>query len=133
MLFGFFIHTFRIGDELISELDAIVSLDGFDLERSCLYKFFNEDFSVVDGEIIIDFSEPPPGAVIYGSVLVMLLGMDPIRDIFDICLNFVSGIRHLIAFGVFLPVFQPFRRNQVFSFEDMSDGGLRQMKIIKLF
>jgi hypothetical protein len=111
VLFGFFIYTFRIGDELISELDAVVGLDGFDLERSCPDEFFKEVFVVVDGEVIVDFSESPPGAVIYGGVLVMLLGMDPIRDIFDIRLDFVSRIRHLIAFGVFLSVFQPLRRN----------------------
>jgi hypothetical protein len=95
MLFGFFINTFRIGDKLISELDAVVGLDGFDLERSRLDKFFKEVFGVVDGEIIVDFSESPPGAVIYGGVLVMLLGMDPIGDIFDIRLDFVSGIRQM--------------------------------------
>jgi hypothetical protein len=95
VLFGFFVYAFRIGDKLISELDAVVGLDGFDLERSCLYKFFKEVFGVVDGEIIVDFSESPPGTVIYGGVLVMLLGMDPIGDIFDIRLDFVSGIRQM--------------------------------------
>jgi hypothetical protein len=60
VLFGFFIYTFRIGDELISELDAIVGLEGFDLERSCPYKFFNEVFGVVGREPIVDFSESPP-------------------------------------------------------------------------
>jgi hypothetical protein len=111
MLFGFFVYAFRIGDELVSEFSSVIGLNGFDFERSCPDKFFEEVFSVVDGEIVIDFSESPPGAVIYGGVLVMLLGMDPIRDIFDICLDFVSGIRHLIAFSVFLSVFQPLRRN----------------------
>ncbi len=111
MLFGFFVYTFRIRDELISKLNAIVGLDGFDFKGSRPYKFFKEVFSVVDGEVIVDFSESPPGAVIYGGVLVMLLGMDPIGDIFDIRLDSVSGIRHLIAFVVFLPVFQSLRRN----------------------
>jgi hypothetical protein len=111
VLFGFFIYAFRIGDELISELYSVVGLDGFDFKGSCSDKFFKEVFGVVDGEIIVDFGESPPGAVIYGGVLVMLLGMDPIRDIFDIRLDIVSGIRHLIAFGVFLSVFQPLRRD----------------------
>jgi hypothetical protein len=111
VLFGFFINTFRIGDELVSELDAVVGLDGFDLERSCPDEFFKEVFGVVDGEFIVDFSESPPGAAVYSSALVMLLGFDPIGDIFDIRLDFVSGIRHLIAFCVFLSAFQSLRRN----------------------
>ena len=60
MLFGWFVDTFRIGDELVSEFNSVVGLDGFDLERSCPDEFFKEVFGVVDGEVIIDFSESPP-------------------------------------------------------------------------
>jgi hypothetical protein len=111
VFFGFFVYTFRIGDELISELDSIVGLDRFDFKGSCSDKFFKEVFGVIDGEIIVDFSESPPGAVIYGGVLVMLLGMDPMGDIFDIRLDIVSGIRFLVTLQVFLSVFQSLRRN----------------------
>jgi hypothetical protein len=98
VLFGFFIHTFRIGYEFVCELYPIVGLDGFDFKGSGSDEFFNEFFGVVDGEVIVNFSEPPPGTVIYGGVLVMLLCFDPIRDIFDVCLDFVSGIRLLVPF-----------------------------------
>jgi hypothetical protein len=48
VLFGFFIYTFRIGDELISKLDAVVGLDRFDFKGSCSDKFFKEVFGVID-------------------------------------------------------------------------------------
>jgi hypothetical protein len=48
MLFGWFVDTFRIGYELVSELYSVVGLDGFDFKGSCFYEFFKEVFGVIN-------------------------------------------------------------------------------------
>jgi len=99
-----FVYALGIGDEPVGELHSVVRLNGSDFEGCSFQELFKERLGVIDREFIVDFSESPAGAVIQGGILIMLLSSDAIREVFDVHLDQIPGMGHLIAFRMLLSV-----------------------------
>lgn len=100
------------------------------MEGSGLEQLLEEGLGVVDREVIIDSGESPSGAVIQGGILIMLFSSNAVRDVFDVHLDQISGMGHVVTSGVLF--FGPggFSRDQVLPFEDVPDGGPGHMYVI---
>jgi len=133
VLLGFVFERQLVGNEFVGEDDVVVGLDQSDGEREEPEHLGQKVLELIDSLAVVDKGEASPRAVVDGGVLVGPSEgsvLDPVRDVFDVDLDAVSGLFGLITEPVFL-----FRRSfglfdSSFSNQDLMDGGTADSKAV---